>query len=229
MRHLVLIGLSLGGVVSCASSQPSGVAHPSTPISVAPEEPDNAETNVGDALDEPLPLESQPPSTASSRAAPAWSSTTVDIGEWCAERGIAANVQAERCTPAELGSRPQDTLWCFRREEEDDHRVVFFASLHQAHRGALRRLVEVAYAAAARPLEGQGPSGEYYVRLVATVADDGQSFELREDPELDCATAEERVNSLFHDDPAARQAIAPVVDRVCRSRGKYSAGGQRLE
>lgn len=228
MRTLLPVGMCLGCVVACAT--PTGREARSSELASS-DDSKNAEDAEGlddDGSDDPIPLEALASEPRSSPAQ-AWSSTTVDIGEWCAEREIAANVQAERCSPAGLGPRPEDTLWCFRREEKDDYRVVFFARLHQAEGKALRRLIELPYAAASRPLEGRESSPDYYVRLLAVTADDGQSFELRDDPELDCATAEERVGNTFHDNPEARQAIRPVVERVCRSRGKYSARGQRLQ
>ena len=233
-RHAVLaVSLGLGALLGCASASSIGRgsevgdAEPEqSDESVAPEQSDEP---AEEAFDGDLPFEPAAPASQGSRSRTAWSGSTVSLESWGAERGIVANVSAERCHPAELGDRPEDTLWCLRRDEIDDHRVIYYAALYRAQGGALRKLVEVAYAAAPRPLEGQGDKPAYYVRLSAITADDAQSFELREESGLECAGAQQRADETFHDDPAARKAVAPVIDRVCRAVGRYSASGRRLK
>ena len=56
----------------------------------------------------------------------------VEISDFCTEHGIEANLKnIERCVSTALGSRPNDQLWCSRREELDDNRVAYYLALYR--------------------------------------------------------------------------------------------------
>jgi hypothetical protein len=165
----------------------------------------------------------QPPPGGGSDAE---SSASFDLGVWCADRQVQASLDVERCQPALLGERPEDTLFCFRREELGELRVLYLVSLYVARAKRLVRLVELPYAAGPLAQEGAQPGQAYYVRLSAVVADDACTFELREDPRQGCAQAMNQSHDQAGDDSAA--AVAQLIETVCAARGKYSATGRRL-
>jgi hypothetical protein len=151
----------------------------------------------------------------------------VDLGVWCTDHGIEATLEVEGCYPARLGSRPDDSLWCLRREELDDRRVVYFLALYRVQGKRLGKLVELAYAAGPRPMEGQQPS--YYVKLAPVVSQDGASFEISDSPGPSCQAGNQRVREEFSYDSSLAKPIEQLVARVCAARGKYAADGRRLK
>jgi hypothetical protein len=151
----------------------------------------------------------------------------VDLGVWCTGHGIEATLEVEGCYQARLGSRPDDSLWCLRREELDDHRVVYLQALYRVQGKRLGKLVELAYAAGPRPMQGQDPS--YYVKLATVVAADGKTFEVSDSPGPGCQEGNQKVREEFSYDPSQARPIEQLLARVCAARGKYAASGRRLK
>lgn len=159
---------------------------------------------------------------------PPISGNAVELGDWCAEHGIEASLNVERCVTTTLGPRPDDMLWCSRREELDDNRVIYYLALYRAQAKKLQKLVELSYATGPRPMEGRENDSNYYVKLAIIVADDGKSFEVKDEAGLSCEDGIKRVHDDFSFNPSQERTLAQLVTRVCSVRGKYSAAGQRI-
>ena len=153
----------------------------------------------------------------------------VDLGDFCAEHGIEASLNVERCVSTTLGMRPNDMLWCSRREELDDVRVVYYLALYRVQAKRLQKVIELNYAAGPRPMEEREHDATYYVKLSTVVADDGKSFEIKDEAGLGCDEGRRSVHDEYGSNPAQEQSITQLVNKICASRGKYSALGQRLK
>jgi len=149
--------------------------------------------------------------------------------DWCDERELSVELDVERCRPAGLGDRPEDTLWCYRREELDEDRVIYWQALYVAQRRKLKRLVELPYSTG--PQSGTGPdaSEERYVTLTTSAAEDGSTFELKDDRDPDCAEALRRNRAEHPYEPAQAKPVEAVIERVCAARGRYHWQGRRAE
>jgi hypothetical protein len=205
-------------VIACASGSevrpPSATAERPESTESAPKRDDAPSLDVAERATQ---SSSEPPVAGDA----------VDLGVWCADHGIEATLEVEGCYAVKLGARPDDTLWCLRREELDDHRVVYFQALYRVQGKRLGKLVELAYAAGPRPMEGQPPS--YYVKLAAVVASDGASFEVTDRPGPSCQAGNQRVREEFAYDPKLARPLEELLARVCAGRGKYAASGRRLK
>ncbi len=153
----------------------------------------------------------------------------VDLSDFCAQHGIEASLNVERCVATALGPHPSDMLWCSRREELDDVRVAYYLSLFRVQAKRLQKVIELNYAAGPRPMEGRESDSTYYVKLSTVVADDGKTFELKDEAGLGCDDGLKSVHEEYSNNPSQEQAIAQLVTKICMSRGRYSAQGQRLK
>ena len=153
----------------------------------------------------------------------------VDLGDFCAQHGIEASLNVERCVVTTLGTRPNDMLWCSRREELDDVRVAYFLALFRVQAKRLQKVIEFNYAAGPRPLEGREQDSIYYVKLATVVAGDGKTFELKDEPGLGCDEGLKSVHDEYSNNPTQEQSIVQLVNKICAARGRYSAQGQRLK
>jgi hypothetical protein len=217
------LGLVIASTIACASGSRHGGVRSGDDHTGSAEDPVEALSPGGEPGDPATVFDSQPPSSGGSDAE---SSAPFDLGVWCADREVEASLDVERCQPALLGERPEDTLFCFRREELGELRVLYLVSLYVARGNKLVRLVELPYAAGPLAQEGAELEQTYYVRLSTVVADDARTFELREDPRQGCAQALKESHHQVGDDSAA--AVVELVEKVCAARGNYSATGRRL-
>jgi hypothetical protein len=215
-RRVLAVGVPC--IIACASA-----SEPRPPPETAERaEPARAEPRGDDAPSSDIAERAAKPSSEAPIAG-----DLVDLGVWCTDHGIEATLEVEGCYLGRLGSRPDDSLWCLRREELDDHRVVYFQALYRVQGKRLEKLVELAYAAGPRPMQGQEPS--YYVKLATVVAGDGASFEVSDSPGPGCQEGTQKVREEFSYDPSQAKPIEQLLARVCAARGKYAANGRRLK
>jgi hypothetical protein len=154
----------------------------------------------------------------------------VDISDFCESRHIQADLKdIERCVATPLGTNPDAQLWCSRREELDDNRVAYFLALYRVQGQRLVKVTEFAYAAGPKPLAERENEFTYYVKLFPDMSVDAKSFEVREEANLGCTEALSRVRDEFTVHPDIEKPVERLVQKVCASRGKYSASGQRLK
>ncbi len=153
----------------------------------------------------------------------------VDLTDFCAQHGIVASLNVERCVSTNLGPRPNDTLWCSRREELDDVRVAYYLALYRVQAKRLQKVIELNYAAGPRPMEDREHDFTYYVKLSTVVADDGKSFELKDEAGLGCDEGLKNVHDEYGSTPTQEQSIVQLVNKICASRGKYSVLGQHIK
>jgi hypothetical protein len=153
----------------------------------------------------------------------------VDLGDFCAQHGIEANLNVERCVATTLGTRPNDMLWCSRREELDDVRVAYYLALFRVQAKRLQKVIELNYAAGPRPMEGHEQDSTYYVKLSMVVADDGKTFEIKDEAGLGCDEGLKSVHDEYASSPSQEQSITQLLNKICATRGRYSAMGQRLK
>lgn len=151
----------------------------------------------------------------------------VEIGQFCSEHGLDANLEVERCVSTPLGTRPDAQLWCSRREELDDNRVLYWLALYRVQGRQLAKVTELPYAAGPRPLQERPDEITYYVKLSPDVAADARSVELREEPGFSCDESIPRLREEFSANPDLEKSIEQSVARVCAARGRYAWNGQR--
>ena len=149
--------------------------------------------------------------------------------DWCDERELSVELDVERCRPAGLGDRPEDTLWCRRREELGEDRVLYWQVLYVARGKRLDRLVELPYAAGPQSPTGSRTAEQRYVTLTTSVTDDGLKFELKDDRDPDCAEALRRNRAEHPYEPAQAKPVESVIERVCAARGTYHWKGRRAK
>ncbi len=153
----------------------------------------------------------------------------IEITDFCSEHGIVANLKnIERCVSTPLGTRSDDQLWCSRRDELDDNRVVYYLALYRVQGKRLAKVTEFPYAAGPKPLAEHENDFMFYVKLLPEISGDAKSFEVREEANLGCDEGLKRVREEFTVYPDLEKPIEQLVQRVCSARGKFSANGQRL-
>ena len=152
----------------------------------------------------------------------------VELTDFCSEHGIEAQLNVERCVATPLGGRPNDQLWCSRREELDDNRVAYYVGLYRVQGKRLTKVIELAYAAGPRPLEERENDVGYYVKLTPDVAPDLKTFDVREEEKLGCDEGLKRVRDELSVNPDVEKGVEQLIQKVCSSRGQYAASGKRL-
>jgi hypothetical protein len=158
---------------------------------------------------------------------PAAPGDAVDLGDFCTQHQIAANLDVERCVSTPLGTRPDAQLWCSRREELDDNRVAYYVALYRVQGKRLAKVTELVYAAGPKPLEERPQDITYYVKLFPDVAADAKSFQMHEESGFSCDEALKRVRDEYSLNPDLEKSIEQLVLRVCATRGTYTASGKR--
>jgi hypothetical protein len=213
-------------LLSCAAVK----KEQSPPSTVAPAS-DTPESSVTSGADDGLASHSNRHEDSATRhsSEPPAAGDAVDISDWCARHGIAANLDVERCVSTQLGANPDDNLWCSRHEELDDNRIVYYLALYRVQAKRLQKITEIAYAAGPRPMEDREHDVSYYVKLAPVVAEDGKSFELIDERGLGCEQALKRIPNEFSENPSLEKPIEQLVSRVCAGRGRYSASGRRAK
>lgn len=158
---------------------------------------------------------------------PAAPGDAVELSDFCSEHGVAANLNVERCVSTPLGARPDAQLWCSRREELDDNRVLYLVALYRVQGKGLVKVIELPYAVGPKPLEARPDDVTYYVKLFPDVTADVKSFEIREESGFSCDDAIKGVRDEFSPNPEIERSIEQSITRVCSNRGKYAANGRR--
>jgi hypothetical protein len=217
---IAVLGCAGGGTAPPAdgpasAASPSGDDAPASGDQAAPSPPES--DDPGAVIDAPGP----------SADGPVDPNAIVDLNAWCTEHDVEANLEVERCQLAPLGKKTGDTLWCFRREEIDDTRVLYYQALYTLRAKKLAKVVEIPYAASPKPNSAKDEPS-YYVRLSVKIADDKKSFVVADDTSPNCEQAQARVREDLSGNPPAQQPFLQVIGKVCAARGKYGAGGQRL-
>jgi hypothetical protein len=138
-------------------------------------------------------------------------------------------LNVERCEPAELGDKPDDAIWCFRREELKTGHVLIFQSLHVARAPKLVKLIELPVTAALLASEDSSAPERPLVQLEAVIGDAGKLVTFSETAAASCSQALERAKSDHPDEPKAEKEQRDVVSKVCAARGNYrwAAGSLR--
>lgn len=147
---------------------------------------------------------------------------------WAGERGVEANLSVERCEPAQVGDKPDDAIWCFRREELSDSRVLVFQSLYVARAKKLMKLIELPVTASLLASEASSAPERSLVQLEPVVGDNGQLVTFSETAAASCSQALERAKADHPDEPKAEKVLRDVISKVCAARGNYRWGGGTL-
>jgi len=218
-----------GTVLVLAGACAGGLSHGSPEARSTDGEPGESTSGSGeirstedpaDVLGDPLP---EPSPTDSEVEVP------FNFRDWCAERELSVELDVERCRPAGLGDRPEDTLWCYRREELDEDRVIYWQALYVAQGRKLRRLVELPYSTGPQSGTSSNATERRYVTLTTSAAEDGSTFELKDDRAPDCAEALRRNRAEHPYEPAQAEPVDAVIERVCAARGRYHWQGRRAK
>ena len=231
MLRSIVIVLATLGLAACAGTTPS--PETSLPSAAAPSvderrmsDSSSYHASSGDSDDS-----SKSGSGVARRSSePPVAGDGVEITDFCADHHIQADLKnIERCVATPLGTKPDDQLWCSRREELDDNRVAYYLALYRVQGQRLAKVTEITYAAGPKPLAEHENDFMYYVKLFPEMSADAKSFEVREEANLGCDEALKRVHDEFTVYPDIEKPVEQLVQRVCASRGKYSSSGQRLK
>jgi transglutaminase/protease-like cytokinesis protein 3 len=235
-RSVALVFTVLGSV-ACAGTTPNPESSP-----VAERAPIADEQKTSDTSSSPESSRSHSSSSGSDEfsktstavarrsSEPPVAGDAVDISDFCESHHIQADLKdIERCVATPLGTKPDEQLWCSRREELDDNRVAYYLALYRVQGQRLAKVIEFAYAAGPKPLAERENDFTYYVKLFPDMSADAKSFEVREETSLGCSDALTRVRDEFTVYPDIEKPVEQLVQKVCASRGKYSASGQRLK
>jgi len=127
-----------------------------------------------------------------------------------------------------LGPRPNDTplvLTSRRTRRRSRSPITWRSNRVQAKR--LQKVIELNYAAGPRPMEDREHDFTYYVKLSTVVADDGKSFELKDEAGPRFVTRDSRMFTIeVREHPYPGAVIVQLVEQnLCVSR-KYSVLGQ---
>lgn len=159
--------------------------------------------------------ESPAPASATETAA------SFDLDAWAREHSVVVELSVDGCELARLGSKPDQTLWCYRHEEQNGARVLYFRTLYALVGQRLVRVAELPTAAGPFASEGQRAAPRT-VELTARAAGDGQSVTLEEVAGRTCADAHAANDKALVDEPLGGPEFLKLVDRVCSTRGRYT-------
>jgi len=219
--HVLWLLVSLLGCAGAAPENPPSAPEPSTAPESSPEPeiaPSSAEPSTAAAASE----------TASSSAPSAEPARTLDIEVWAADHGVQANLNVERCELARVGDKPDDAIWCFRREELKSSHVLIFQSLHVARAQKLIKLIELPVTAALLASEDSSAPERRLIELEALVGEAGKLVTLSETAAASCSQALERAKADHPDEPKAEKEQRDVISKVCAARGTYRWVGGSL-
>jgi len=233
MNAKILSSLAALRLIACAAPQaetvapqsPGDVGSASEPSDRVAQDPDAAKSDYSATKSHAVEREDHSVTHRSSE--PAVPGDAVELGDFCSEHGIVANLNVERCVATPLGAKPDAQLWCSWRDELDDNRVLYFVALYRVVGKQLSKVIELPYAVGPKPLEERPRDITYYVKLFPDVTDDVASFEMRDEPGFNCDEAPKRLLDEYSNNPDLASAVEQSVSRVCSTRGKYSAAGRR--
>ncbi len=216
---ILLVASACTGGLSQGSTEPRSTDDDPGESTPASEEIGSTE-DPADVLSDPLPGSS--PTDAGGDA-------PFNFRDWCDERELAVELDVERCRPAGLGDRSEDTLWCYRREELDEDRVIYWQALYVARGRRLDRLVELPYSAGPQSRTSPNATEARYVTLTTSAVEDGASFEVKDDRNPDCAEALRRNRAEHPYEPGQAKPVETLIERVCAARGRYHWQGRRAK
>ena len=162
------------------------------------------------------PLQEPPPIDDSASPARSTGSGSFDIASWANQRGIEAKLDAlERCEPAHVGEKPEDTLWCWRvaaARKGYESRII---ALYVVRGKALAKAFELPLTVS---LEGEREKP--LVELGPQAEEEGKSVVFSETG-TSCDDALSRAEADHPDDPAAAKAKKAAITDICRRKGRY--------
>jgi len=215
-RLAAFLPLAVGFSLACGAS---GEREPATPDdadenSAEQEQASTSSESVG-ASDDPLP-EDPPPLDDSTSTPRSSGSRSFDIEAWAKQRGIEAKLDAlERCEPAQVGDKPEDTLFCWRAAPARKGYETRIIALYVVRGQTLAKAFELPLAVS---LEGEREKP--LVELAPHTEEDGKSVVFSESG-TSCDDALSRVDADHPDDPTAAKAKKAVINDICRRRGRY--------
>jgi hypothetical protein len=167
------------------------------------------------AGEDPL-LEGPPPLDETGGEARAGRTRSFDIEKWAAERGIEVKLDGvERCEAAQVGDKPDLTLWCWRdgtvRAGFETRLILLYVQRGQT----LFKAFELAHAVS---IEGEREKA--LVELSPRLEDDGKTVIFSESG-ASCDDALARADADHPDEPDARKAKRAAITDICRRRGRY--------
>ena len=229
MLRAIVPWLALAGLLACGANQPKVDVPTSEAATTGNDNPTRTPSSYPASRHASDDSSSKSGSGVARRSSePPVAGDAVEITDFCAQHQIEANLKdIERCVSTPLGKNPNDQLWCSRRDELDDNRVAYYLALYRVQGKRLAMVFEFPYAAGPKPLAERENDFTYYVKLLPDPASDAQAFEIREEAELGCDEALKRVHDEFTVYPDIEKPVTELVKRVCATRGKYSANGQR--
>jgi hypothetical protein len=177
----------------------------------ADEHPTNGDRGARDTSRDESPV----PASATETAA------AFDLDAWAREHGAVVELSVDGCELARLGSKPDETLWCYRHEEQNGARVLYFRTLYALVGRRLLRVTELPTAAGPFASEGERVAPRT-VELTAKAGADGQSVTLEEVAGRTCDDARAANDKALVDEPLGGPEFLKLVDRVCGARGRYS-------
>ena len=225
---VTLVGAVCAIACATANREPNVVSGEASSDRQSTNEPSARSGNDATGTDHTDATDHSDRSVARPSSEPAAPGDAVELGDFCSEHGIAASLNVERCVSTQLGTRPDNQLWCSRREELDDNRVAYYIALYRVQGKQLAKVIELPYAAGPKPLEERPQDFTYYVKLFPDVAGDAKSFEMREEAGFNCNDAVKRLRDEFSTNPDLEKPIEQLVMKVCSTRGKYSSNGRKL-
>jgi hypothetical protein len=202
--------------LGCAGAAPE--SEPSAPEPAASEP--SPELDVAPASSE-APSSSAPSEAAPSAQPAKEPARSLDIEVWAADHGVQANLNVERCEPAQVGDKPDDAIWCFRREELKQSHALIFQSLYVARAQKLMKLIELPVTLALLGSEDSSAPERSLVQLEAVVGDGGKLVTFSETAAASCSQALERAKAEHPDEPKAEKEQRDLISKVCAARGNY--------
>ena len=216
---LLLIAVACSSPLKKPASAPPPAAEPTEASEPAvAEPPDEPATPAPAALSDDLTTADAP------EAAPDF-----DIEVWAMEQGVTVDLSVDRCELARVGDRPESTIWCYSHQDLESGHVLYFRLLYSARNKRMKKLLDSAVAAG--PMASSEASAEEasdYVRLDVEVTDDRRSIALVDSSSAGCQRARDAIADELSHDPKAAKERRQLVDRVCKSRGRYRWQGAGL-
>jgi len=181
-----------------------------------------ASSESAGASEDPLP-EGPPPLDDSPSPARSSGSRSFDIASWANQRGIEAKLDAvERCEPAQVGDKPEDSLFCYRvaaARKGYESRII---ALYVVRGKTLAKAFELPLSVS---LEGEREKP--LVELAPQPEEEGKSVVFSEIG-TSCDDALSRADADHPDDPAAAKAKKAAITDICRRKGRYRWMGGTL-
>ncbi|MCC6899879.1 MAG: hypothetical protein IT377_12940 [Polyangiaceae bacterium] len=216
MSRVLLFAAALS---ACAAPTPAPTSAGEPPTRSKAGEPAPAASPTGSATDVPPELPTAPPVTD-----PGW-----DFHAWAYARELRLELVSDGCEAAQLGDKPDETVWCAHHVEGKEGSVLYSRALYVARNKKLVKLVEIPIAAGVvdNPEKPRDEKDRQVIRFEITRAPDGKSVRLEPAKGLHCEDAR-KGNA---EPPPLGPALSKNIERVCSARGtwKWAAGTLRQD